>query len=300
MNREELIRKWLDSELNPDEQRQFEALEDRQDLERLSDAIGRLEIPEYDQDAGLSHVMQAIQDKKKSGSSKWQTYALRIAAVLVLGFAAYYYNTTLDTNIHTEIAQKTAIDVPDASEITLNAMSSISFNERKWNKAREIQLDGEAFFKVEKGSEFTVQTDDGLVTVLGTEFNVKQRDGIFEVICYEGSVSVEHQQKTEILKAGDGFLILDGKYIAKEKEIATSPAWMANKSYFKSLPFNYVLQEFERQFNVFIATEGINTDQLFTGTFDHNNLDLALKSITLPLNLKYSQAKDGTIKLSSE
>ena len=191
-------------------------------------------------------------------------------------------------------------DLPDDSEIHLNALSSISYNKNKWNKSRAISLDGEAYFKVVKGATFQVNTEAGQVTVLGTEFNVKHRDGIFEVVCYEGSVRVTHQDHTNILKPGDSFLILDGKYIAIEKDIAKNPSWIDNRSYFKSLPYNYVINEFERQYNIEVQATGLVMDQLFTGTFVHNDLNLALKSITLPLNLKYSRSKDGTIILTRE
>ena len=49
-----------------------------------------------------------------------------------------------------------------------------------------------------------------------------------------------------------------------------------------------------------IETENLDSTQLFTGTFKHDNLELALKSVTLPLNLKYQLKNDATIVLSRE
>lgn len=151
-----------------------------------------------------------------------------------------------------------------------------------------------------KGQTFNVITPLGKVTVLGTQFNVKQRDDLFEVVCYEGSVRVTHLSEIKILKPGDSFLILDGKYIAKEKETSSDPSWINNKSYFKSMPFAHVIQEFERQYNVSINFQNVDIEQLFTGSFDHNDKTLALKSLTLPLNLKYSIIDDNTIVLERE
>ena len=47
-------------------------------------------------------------------------------------------------------------------------------------------------------------------------------------------------------------------------------------------------------------TKDLDSTQLFTGTFKHDNLELALKSVTLPLNLRYQLKNDATIVLSRE
>ena len=47
------------------------------------------------------------------------------------------------------------------------------------------------------------------------------------------------------------------------------------------------------------STENIDENQLFTGSFSHSNIDIALKSITLPLHLKYSKT-NNTITLKRD
>ncbi len=298
MKREELITKWLDDELNSDELKAFKALEDYSELVKLSDSAKRFTTPEYNSDIELQLVMQKI-DASKSHNN-WLKPLVGVAAILTIFFGVRYYNTTLDTEIHTLASEKTSIELPDASSATLNALSSLKFNNNRWTNKREVRLEGEAFFKVAKGSNFDVVTDDGIVSVLGTEFNVKQRHNFFEVVCYEGLVGVTHVGNTTKLKPGDSYVILNGKLIVKEKEAKNSPSWLQNVSYFKSMPFKEVVAEFERQYNVIITSEFVDTTLLFTGNFKHDDMDLALKSITLPLNLKYSLKNDSTILLSSE
>ena len=156
------------------------------------------------------------------------------------------------------------------------------------------------FFKVAKGSKFSVITKEGRVTVLGTQFNVKQRDNYFEVICFEGSVGVDYKEKSVVLKPGYSFLIIDGNLYAKDLDIRLEPSWVDNESYFNSLPYKTVLSELERQYRISIETNNIDLAQLFTGTFKHDDLELALKSVTLPLNLKYQIKNDTTIVLERE
>ena len=301
MKHEDLIRKWLDDELNPEELKAFQELEDFEELTTLSNNLMRFKAPEYNTSDELSNVLSKIKSSNSKQTTHWLRPVLRIAAVIAIMFSLYYYTTTLDTNIETLAAQKTLIELPDNSAVSLNASSSLTYNKSSWNKERDVNLEGEAFFKVAKGSTFNVNTTNGVVTVLGTEFNVKQRDNYFEVVCYEGSVQVtQNNSDIVILKPGDSFLKINGKLIAREKETLLQPSWLNNESSFKSMPFSYVVREFERQYNVTINPHSIDLEQLFTGSFSHDNIEMALKSITLPFNVKYNFKNKTTIEFTRD
>ena len=66
------------------------------------------------------------------------------------------------------------------------------------------------------------------------------------------------------------------------------------------MPFKEVIQELERQYDVKVDAQEINTTVLFTGEFVNNDLNLALKSITLPLNIDYSIVDDRQIYLTGK
>ncbi|WP_456438021.1 FecR family protein [Psychroserpens sp.] len=298
MNKEELIQKWLDHDLNAQEFEAFKQLEDFEALTKLDTNLKYFKAPEYNTSENLEQVMSTIKISNQNNTN-WLSAAIKIAAVFVICFGVYFYTTTLDTTINTIVSQKQSVELPDASIVELNAMSSLAFNESDWASNREVSLKGEAFFKVAKGSKFDVKTEDGIISVLGTQFNVKQRDNYFEVICYEGKVAVTHKTNTTKLLPGDSFFILDGKLIITEKENQSTPSWLQNQSRFRSLPYREVIAEFERQHDVFISLEKIDDSQLFTGSFTHNDIEIALKSITLPLHLTYSKT-DNIITLKRE
>ena len=295
MNREELILKWLDNNLNDQELQAFRAREDYDDLVKLDTNLQAFKVDKYDTSAELENVLSKIKSKIAPPKMYWIKPFMRVAAVLVICFSLYFYATTLDTTITTSTAQKTFIELPDASSASLNAKSLLTFNKNHWKKERDVELEGEAFFKVAKGSSFNVITKLGTVTVYGTQFNVKQRENYFEVICYEGLVGVTYNFQETKLKPGDSFLILDGKTIAKEKESRSTPSWLNNESTFKSLPYKTIISEFERQYGVDITLINVDSTQLFTGSFTHNNLEVALKSITLPLHVTYSKTNNTII-----
>jgi transmembrane sensor len=298
MNKEILISKWLNNDLNDLELEAFKMLEDYDDLVKLNKGLQAYKANDYDTSSELETVLQTIKNTKKQ-SVFWFRPFMRIAAILAICFSLYYYTTTIDTSITTKFAQKTTIELPDNSSVSLNAKSHLAFNKNSWKNEREVTLEGEAFFKVAKGASFQVKTKTGTVRVYGTEFNVKQRDHYFEVICYEGLVGVTFNSQETKLKPGDSFLIIDGNQIAKEKENSATPSWLNNESTFKSLPYKEVLAEFKRQYNVDFTLLNIDTNQLFTGSFAHNNIEVALKAITLPLHATYSKT-NHTIILKRE
>ncbi|WP_296382289.1 FecR domain-containing protein [Winogradskyella sp.] len=294
MNREELIKKWLDNNLSTEEQKAFELLEDYNDLIQMNAALKDFKAPNF----SIKNNYEILEPQLKSDNSKanqWLKPLLRIAAILALGFSIYYYSTTIDTELNTDIAQQITVELPDASTVDLNAKSILTFNEKYWSEYREVRLDGEAFFKVAKGQKFDVITDDGVVSVLGTQFNVKQRKSYFEVTCYEGLVAVTHNNKTVNLKPGYTFQIIDGKLLANEKENTAQPSWLRGESSFNNVPLKYVISEFENQYNLKIISSDIDTSRLFTGSFTNKNLDLALQSVTIPLNLSYSKLEKSIL-----
>ncbi|WP_046758321.1 FecR family protein [Kordia jejudonensis] len=299
MTREELLQKWLDHSLTPKELEAFKKLEDYEELTKMNAALQYFKAPDVDVEAAYNAI-QTPKQKEAPKSTSWFKPLLRIAAILAIGFGTYVYTTSSNpTTIETEIAAKTSVKLPDTSAVQLNAVSSLVYNEDSWDENREVNLTGEAYFKVAKGATFSVVTDAGIVTVLGTEFNVKQRKNLFEVFCYEGSVKVHHKNTNIVLKPGQRFLILDGKQIHNEKEMLKEPSWIRNESSFKSLPLREVIQEFERQYNVTIDASNVDTAQIVTCGFTHTNMDMALQSITIPSQLKY-QKNQNTIILKRD
>ncbi|MFT5847944.1 MAG: ferric-dicitrate binding protein FerR (iron transport regulator) [Psychroserpens sp.] len=298
MNREELIEKWLDHNLNPAELEAFKQLEDYPSLIKLDQGLSGFKADIINEDEAFEHVLKSIDSIKKNPKKLYTTLS-KIAAILIVAFGIYFYTSTLDNSASTIASQQKSIVLPDDSQVELNAMSTITFNESNWDNNRALDLKGEAFFKVAKGKKFDVNTDAGTVSVLGTQFNVKQRDQYFEVTCFEGKVAVTSTIKQITLLPGDTFLIIDGKYITTEKENLLRPSWLTKKSTFRSIPYREVIKEFERQYNVSIEFETINDSQNFTGSFTHNDIEIALKSITLPLQLKYSKT-DNIIRLKRE
>lgn len=300
--RDNYLAKWLSDELTPEELAEFKKTDEYAACQRILKVSDTLKGPDFDVD--IAH------DKFRNSQSKNEVPVvslrplqkiLRVAAAIAAIIAvSYFYVISLDESVSTQYAERTEISLPDASEVILNAESEISYSERKWDIQRSVSLEGEAFFKVAKGKKFTVDTDHGLVSVLGTQFNVENRKGFFEVTCFEGLVSVSYNGKQTKLPAGTSFLVIDGSIRNTEALESTSPSWLRDESSFKSIPLAYVLDEFQRQFNIEVETRNIDLGQLFTGTFSNTNLDLALQSISTPSQIKYTLGEHNVLFYANE
>lgn len=286
MDKEQLIKKWLNNDLSETESKAFNALKDANLFKEI--------IEEAQRFSGNTHAnvesfdaLDKILVSKKTTSTNWMTIVSSLAAILVVGFALFtVINTDQINSFKTDLAQNETITLPDNSIVNLNELSELEYVSSNWDENRSLTLKGEAFFDVEKGKRFDVNTAFGKVSVLGTEFNVLSRDRIFKVSCYEGLVQVTHNNKDIKLPAGTEFILSSGKGLKTSIAVA-EPYWLKNMSVFENASFEAVVEELEKQYNISIQYPSeLNIN--FTGAFEHNNLENALKSISKPLNLTYT------------
>jgi ferric-dicitrate binding protein FerR (iron transport regulator) len=292
--KEKLIEKWLDDTLTEAELKSLETSSDFVAFQKMDAIAKQYKAPSFDTSKSVEAIL--TQKKQSSKRSSFFSYAGSIAAVFVVVFGLVYFLKPNNQNsYYASNGAKETLSLPDTSKVTLNSGSQISFNTDTWEDNRAVQLEGEAYFKVEKGNIFKVKSSQGLVTVLGTQFIIKDRTNYFEVSCYEGLVSVQVANTEYKLPAGNTLKVVDG-FISKSAISEQQPPWLSQISIFKSTKLRYVLQELERQYNVSVDTQNIDTSIIFTGSFTHKNIAVALQSITKPLSLKF-EVRDTIITL---
>ncbi|OIQ21909.1 FecR family protein [Lacinutrix sp. MedPE-SW] len=292
MKDENKILKWLNNELSHEEIDDLKKSGNFKDLEKIAHYSTQLEAPKVDAEAALHAFRLKQKQKPKVRTLNFKPY-LKYAAILVVmlsvTFLTFFNN---NKSFNTSIAETQTITLPDNSQVMLSAVSSLSYNKKKWKNDRDLELDGEAFFKVSKGKKFTVKTSVGEIQVLGTQFNVKERDNYFEVQCYEGLVAVTFNGETVKLSKGKSFRVVNNAIELVDDFSSIQPSWLSQESTFVKVPLKYVIADLENYYNIKVITQSINTEKLFTGTFTHNNKDIALQSITIPLKLSYKTEGD--------
>ncbi|MCL4482088.1 MAG: FecR family protein [Bacteroidetes bacterium] len=208
--------------------------------------------------------------------------------VILLSFGSFLRFDTL--TIKTPAGQHLEAMLPDQSEVKLNAQSSISYHPYWWLISRKVNLEGEAFFKVQKGSKFTVESKIGITQVLGTSFNIFAREEIYKVTCITGTVKVRSRMGYEaIIKPNSKAEINKKGEINVSTQIETFPeiSWEKNIFLFTATPVHAVFTEIERQYGVKIDTK-INNGSLYTGNFSKDqNVEEILEYVCPALGLKY-------------
>ncbi|PKP12298.1 MAG: hypothetical protein CVU08_11235 [Bacteroidetes bacterium HGW-Bacteroidetes-3] len=296
MEQNYFLAKWLNNEITEAELKKHVSEDEIRAYKKIITASSQLETPDYNAEDALEKI-KLKHVKGKVRKLQFINNFFKVAAVLAIMVASsYYFISNKSTVYATNFGEKTNFDLPDNSNVRLNADSKVTFKPKNWKNNRELNLKGEAYFSVFKGSKFTVNTTFGAVTVLGTKFNVIVRDHYFEVNCYEGVVSVTFQNKIVKVPAGSMFKVLNST--SEFGQITeTNPSWIENNSAFKSMPYKYVIQELERQYNITILYDAQFETTLFTGNFTHTKLDTALQAISVPLNLKYTIISDKKVRL---
>jgi len=290
MKEDRNILKWFNNELSEKEIEDLKQSKDFDTLNKIAHYSSLMQAPKIDVDQALINFKENYAPKKevKVRTLNFKTL-YRVAAVALLAICVSYFTFFNNTvSINTDLAQTKSFNLPDSSEVILNAASTLQYNKKEWKNSRNLELEGEAFFKVSKGQRFTVNTDAGLVQVLGTQFNVKERDNYFEVQCYEGLVGVTYNNTEVKLTKGKTFRIINGDIKEVKDFNELSPSWIASESSFTEVPLSQVIKELERQYQIkIVINNNVDVTKLFTGTFTHNDKNIALQSVTVPLKLSY-------------
>lgn len=191
------------------------------------------------------------------------------------------------------------VELPDHSKIQLNAGSEISYHPYWWAFSREVKFEGEAYFEVEKGSRFQVESENGTTTVLGTSFNIYARDINYRVTCLTGKVKVANadQSSKVLLLPNEKAELVSNELKKQAVEAGQDISWTSNRFTFTNRPLQEVFEEIERQYDVTIDLPG-NLSFSYSGNFDKNiDVKQVLGYVCRPFNLNFSEEKTGVFRI---
>lgn len=220
-------------------------------------------------------------------------YAAAVALLFVVGLGSYYLN---GVDVYVSNGNSITHQLPDGSTVELNADSRISYNKITWLVSRKVSFKGEAFFKVEQESTFSVISNIGSTQVLGTSFNVYSREQDYRVECISGRVKVSYRgvDNKTILTPGKGVKYYD----TKEARIFTFKKdtridWRNGEFYFDNESIKNIFDEFSRQYDIEVKLSDRFGEIKYSGYFNNKDLETALKMICDPLELNYKINNDN-------
>ncbi|MCY1722878.1 FecR domain-containing protein [Prolixibacteraceae bacterium Z1-6] len=248
----------------------------------------------------LDSLLNKIEDSSPTRKINLSRYFQAAAAVIILLVAFKVVPNMLSAQqLKTANAQQAELTLPDGTEVVLNADSKIKWNKKKFNNARYLQLEGEAFFKVKKGDQFVIKTNNGTVEILGTQLNVFSRNEKFWVSCITGRVRVSANNMQQIITPGEWVQLNDSGLEKSESEsIENTIMWKNGISHFEETQLDAIFAELERQFDVSIQFEG-NGERKATIDFSNDDLTEALDVVCIPMELNY-EIKNKKINISEK
>jgi ferric-dicitrate binding protein FerR (iron transport regulator)/3D (Asp-Asp-Asp) domain-containing protein len=213
------------------------------------------EIEQFDTDKAWNKLYSKIEEDEP-GVTQQKIKPLRLnrklaiaaSITILMGLAGLYLSSQYGFVRVSNKSLAAHIEVlPDGSEVLLNAKSQITYRKYFGKNTREISLNGEAFFKVEKDETkpFIIQTQNSFVKVLGTSFNVNAKKEWVEVLVETGRVEVYNNSMHSehvVLLPGD-FAQLDGKNKI-EKTLNSNEnylSWVNQKLVFQAMPLEQVV-----------------------------------------------------------
>lgn len=198
-----------------------------------------------------------------------------------------------------------AFQLADGSKVWMNSVSELRFPLSFTRPERNVELKGEAYFKVahQAAQPFRVQVNGLTITALGTEFNIRSYNKeATSVSLVKGSVSVENAKGEQlILLPGEGVMVADrNSALQKEKFDETIVlGWMQGLYFFSNETLQQIAVVVERWFDLDVQLQDASLASLrFSGAMDRNKpVSQFFSMLASSGDIRY-EVKDGKVIIS--
>ena len=238
----------------------------------------------------LAISQNELQGEKETTPTIKLWFKYSVAASFLVLFSIGISMRLYTTEIYTLTNETTNHILPDGSKIELNAATTISYHPYWWKFNRSVNLEGEAFFKVQKGEEFNVISSNGTTQVLGTSFNIYSRNEKYKVYCKSGKVRVIDNELNEVILQPGLFAETETNKIQLKNNINPELilAWKSDMFIYKNTPLKKVFKDFETYYGIKIETN-LNTisNLSYSGFFKRKTtINQALEIVCYSFDLK--------------
>ena len=204
----------------------------------------------------------------------------------------------LANEINTPNGARQTVTLGDGSHVTLNAGSRLRWAADFGTRARDVYLDGEAYFTVSHDATrpFRVHARDAVAHDLGTRFTVRAYAelGHVEVMVAEGSVSLRLNRNaadSAVLSAGQlGRLGASGiPTIESNVAVDRWTAWTTGALVLEGLTLGDALPQLERWYDVTIKVDAGLAQRRVQARFHDETLPQVLDALSLALGAAWQQ-----------
>ena len=242
--------------------------------------------------------------------TRFITYFQRIAAILILpvliALTVYISKSNQQkpliafNEVVAPYGMVSNLTLPDGSKVWLNGGSSLKYPTVFAEKAREVQMSGEAYFEVHADKEhpFTVNTGTLKVTATGTAFNVSSLTKSKEetVTLIKGKVSVANDKIVKQLLPGQQLSYEKGTAEMKITDIDPFQyiSWKDGILAFRDDSLEVIFRRLEQTYNVrFILKDPSINKYTYRATFKDETLNDILNYRVMSIPITFRKAETG-------
>ncbi len=237
----------------------------------------------------MAQLQQEVQQKQRT--LNFFRYAAIFMVLIAVPALLYIFSQNqpaaplVYTTVAADYGQISKAILPDSSVVWVNSGSSIKYNNQFSASNRNIELEGEAFFKVTRNADLPliVSNSDLKVKVLGTEFSVSAypEEPNIHVILEKGKVELTSASNTRFrqeMKPGEMATFSKIKKELALTAVNTSlyTSWKDGLINIYNLPLSELVIKLEKRFNQkFLVDEQIK-DVPYTFTIKNEDLSSVL------------------------
>lgn len=234
----------------------------------------------------LQHLNQHLGNKKQPPLLRRMPFYAGLAAasvMLIMVISAWWKFNSHKTPLNSqppwglEITMNAQTEnrfvvLPDSSTVILHPGTRIYYHNS--DTARELRLEGEAYFDIRKRADlpFVIHTGKVNTTVMGTTFNIRaySADSI-TVSVISGSVKVsDAQNNTAVLHPNQEAVYDNTTNLRKQEQplAAGTIAWTKSDMQFQDMPFVQLAERLGKRYDVYISFKNPALEKcLITGRF---------------------------------
>ena len=227
---------------------------------------------------------------------------------------------TAQNTVSTKPGSKSKIQLPDGSQVWLNADSRITYDENFRGPFRQVQITGEAYFDIAKDKDhpFIIHANSIDVKVLGTSLNIRSynNEKKTEAVLIRGSIEVTLQSSPDkkiILQPNEKLVVQNGKAtmvirdtLKRQKETvvpvmtlakahlqdkdstAMDILWVKNQLAFDKETLEDVARKIERWYDVKVTiTDARLKHTEYSAVFEDESLRQVMEALRMTGNFRY-------------
>jgi ferric-dicitrate binding protein FerR (iron transport regulator) len=181
------------------------------------------------------------------------------------------------------------LELPDGSQVYLNAGSSIRFPVRFTGGSRKVVVKGEAYFEIAQNvhQPFIVDIDSKQeVEVLGTRFNVNaySDEHSIHTTLLAGAIRVHYGERATVLRPGQELNCWGegSQQLVDDADVETIMSWRNGRFEFSQDDIATIMRQISRWYDVTVVYEGKIPEGTYSGGVSRrSNLSSVLKILEL-------------------